>query len=172
MFRRFQINENAHTSQPSPGMKFSTDQFAQTLANFAIVTGIVFLALEVRQNNELLDTQARQNRSDGQRELNAAVYDGATGLALIIDKAESGFELRAQEQLQLERYLTAVIVHWEFWYQDFLDGVLDEDEVRLGEWKTQFHDIAPDAMSRVWEKVRNDSSPEFVEFMEANVVNP
>ena len=172
MFRQFPINENAQSSEPLSEMKFSTTQFAQTLANFAIVVGIVFLALEVRQNNELLDIQARQNRSDGQRELNAAVYDGATGLARIIDKAESGLELQADEERQLERYLTAVIVHWEFWYQDFLDGVLDEDEVRLRAWRTQFHDIAPGAMSRVWSTVRNDSSQEFVDFMEASVVNP
>ena len=41
---------------------FDYGQFVQTLANVGVIAGIVFLAYELRQNNALMEDEARFNR--------------------------------------------------------------------------------------------------------------
>ena len=71
----------------------------------------------------------------------------------------------------MERYLAAVLLDWEFWYEDFSDNILNEEEVRPGGWRTLFHEVLP-GMEATWEEVKPSSNPEFVTFMEENIVNP
>ncbi len=47
---------------------FDLGQFVQTLANVGVIAGIVFLAFELRQNNELMEAEARFNRVTVSRE--------------------------------------------------------------------------------------------------------
>jgi len=146
-------------------------QTVQILANVGVIAGIVFLGLEVQQNNDLLDSQARQNRLNGARELNAAIYDEETGLGRVIAKARSGAELTEDEAFRLDRYLVTVILSWEYWYQDFSDGIIDDEELRYRGWSGIFYDVLPERMVATWERLRPNSNPGFVEFMEENVVN-
>jgi len=39
--------------------KLSAGELTQTLANIGVIAGILFLAFELRQNNELLEQQSR-----------------------------------------------------------------------------------------------------------------
>jgi hypothetical protein len=41
---------------------FNLGKFVNTLANVAVIAGIVFLGFELRQNNELMEAEARFNR--------------------------------------------------------------------------------------------------------------
>ena len=41
---------------------FDLGKFVQTLANVGVIAGIVFLGFELRQNNELMEAEARFNR--------------------------------------------------------------------------------------------------------------
>jgi len=146
-------------------------QIVQVFANVGVIAGIIFLGMEVQQNNEFLDSQTRQNRANGARELNAAIYDEETGLSGVITKARSGAELTEDEAFRVDRYLITVILSWEYWYQDFADGIINEEELRYGGWSDLFYDVLPERMAATWERARPNSNPEFVEFMEENVVN-
>ncbi len=151
--------------------KLDLGQSISILANIGVIAGIVFLGMEVQQNNELLDSQARQNRANGARELNAAIYNAETGLGEAITKARNGEELTADEAFRVDRYLITVILSWEYWYQDFADGIINEEELRYGGWSAIFYDVLPERMAEIWERARANSNPVFVEFMEENVVN-
>ena len=146
-------------------------QGVQILANIGVIAGIIFLGLEVQQNNDFLDSQARQNRANGARELNAAIYNDETGLGQIIAKARLGEQLTDYEAFRLDRYLATVILSWEYWYQDFADGIIGAEELRYGGWDDLYYDVLPEKMTETWNRVKPDSHPEFVEFMEENVVN-
>ena len=152
-------------------MRIDLGRVAQVSANLGVIAGIIFLGLELRQNNDLLDSQARQNRANGARALSEAIYNDATGLGRLIDKAARGIELTPDEEFRLDHYLTTVIRDWEFWYQDFSDGILNEAELRSEGWRGQFHSVLPSRMTAIWERERLTSHQAFVEFMEANVVN-
>ena len=104
--------------------KIDVGQAVQVLANVGVIAGIIFLGLEVQQNNDFLDSQARQNRVNGARELNAAIYNDETGLGQILAKARRGEPLTDDEAFRLDRYLTTVILSWEYWYQDYADGII------------------------------------------------
>lgn len=127
--------------------------------------------MEVQQNNELLDSQTRQNRSSGARELNAAIYNAETGLSEVITKAKSGAELTEAEAFRVDRYLVTVILSWEYWYQNFSDGIINEEELRYGGWSDLYYGVLPERMAAIWARTRVASNPQFVEFMEENVVN-
>ena len=151
--------------------KIDAAQTVNIVANIGVIAGIIFLGFEVSQNNSLLESQARQNRANGARELNSAIYSEETGLARAIEKARAGEQLTTEEELRLDRYLTAVILDWEFWYEDFSDDILNEEDLRAGGWRRLFHEVLPQ-MAGVWEQARLNSNPEFVAFMEENIVNP
>jgi hypothetical protein len=48
--------------------KIDLGQVIQMLANIGVIAGIVFLAMELRQNNQLLIEQAQQGMVQNQRE--------------------------------------------------------------------------------------------------------
>ena len=151
--------------------KIDLGQAVQILANLGVIAGIVFLGLELQTNNELLDSQSRQARVNGARQLNAAIYNGETGLCDIVVKAKSGAQLTAEEAIRLDRYLSSVLLDWEFWYRDYADGVLNEQELRYRGWSRLYYDVLPPRVEEIWETMRAGSDPTFVEFMEENVVN-
>ena len=151
--------------------KLDLGQTTQILANIGVIAGIIFLGMELRTNNELLDSQSRQARANGARQLNAAIYNAETGLADVVIKAKSGGELTAEEAIRLDRYLSTLILDWEFWYRDYADGVLTEEELRFGGWSRLYYEVLPPRVAEIWEMMRAHSDPTFVDFMEANVVN-
>lgn len=145
-------------------------QSVEILANIGVIAGIVFLGLELQQNNELLDSQARQSRANGARELSSAIFNAETGLGDIIVKARGNVELTETEALRLDTYLRSVLSDWEFWYLDFADGTINEQELRYGDWGRQFNELYAPAIAEIWTAVRTTSDPAFVEFMEEEII--
>ena len=78
---------------------------------------------------------------------------------------------RVPEAIRLDRYLSTVLLDWEFWYRDYADGILNEDELRYGGWSRLYYDVLPARVAEIWETMRANSDPAFVEFMEENVAN-
>jgi hypothetical protein len=146
-------------------------QSVEILANIGVIAGIIFLGLELQQNNELLDSQARQSRANGARELGSAIFNAETGLGELVVKARSDVALTQTEALRLETFLRSVLLDWEFWYLDFADGTINEQELRFGDWGRQFNDVYSPEIAEIWEEARASSDPAFVQFMEEQVIN-
>jgi hypothetical protein len=91
-------------------------------ANIAVVGGIVFLAIEIRQNNELLRSESRQ----------ALVANDVTSLAAnfqnagVFAKLVSDRELSAEDQLRLSFMYAIDLRNREFEYFQYTNGLLDE----------------------------------------------
>ena len=92
------------------------------VANLAVVGGIVFLAIEIRQNNELLRSESRQ----------ALVMNDVTSLAAnfqnadVFSKLVSGGDMSAEDQLRLSFMYTIDLRNREFEYFQYTNGLLDE----------------------------------------------
>ena len=146
-------------------------QFVEIIANLGVIAGIVFLGLELQQNNELLDSQARQSRANGARELGSAIFNAETGLGELVVKSKNNEALTETEALRLESYLRTVLLDWEFWYLDFADGTINEQELRYGDWRRQFNDVYSPMIAEIWNRMRTSSDPLFVQFMEERVID-
>jgi hypothetical protein len=82
---------------------FDLGRFVKTLANVGVIAGIVFLGFELRQNNELMEAEARFNRVTVSTEAyNITSTNGE--LAEIMVKANNNESLTEVEQY---RYLSS-----------------------------------------------------------------
>ena len=93
------------------------------IANVAVIGGIVFLAIELRQNNELLRSESRQ----------ALVANDVTSLTANLDNADvfarfvSEANLSAEDQLRLSFMFALDLRNREFEYLQYINGILDEE---------------------------------------------
>jgi hypothetical protein len=93
------------------------------IANVAVIAGIVFLAIEIRQNNELLRSESRQ----------ALISNDINSLTVNIEHADifaklvSGVELSSEDQLRISFMFTIDLRNREFEYSQYSKGLLDED---------------------------------------------
>ena len=99
------------------------NEWLTLIANIAVVGGIVFLAIEINQNNELLRSESRQS----------LIANDVTSLAANLEHADifvklgNGQPLTADEQLRLSFMYTIDLRNREFEYFQYMNGLLDED---------------------------------------------
>jgi hypothetical protein len=139
------------------------------LANLGVIAGIVFLALQIRQGNELLQSEASiayvEMRSGGLRERG---QDREHLEAL--QKAWDGEELSNVELLSLDFWYWAMFVNWEWEYGQHEEGTLEIfDQPPELRWRpvVNYYPFLRDS----WTKHKGTLSPEFVQYMEEHVLN-
>ena len=156
--------------------KLDLGQTISILANIGVIAGIVFLAVELQQNNELLSAEARSTRL-GVRldEAQLPIHNPALVDALI--KHRHREELTEHEQLVLERYMETLLVIFQNTYTEGQRGFIDEDSIPIDSWRGLFSSETfsipgywPN-LSAYWEVSKFGFNPDFVQWMEENVVN-
>lgn len=142
-------------------------------ANIAAVAGIVFLGVEVRQNNELLDAAARYNhketRANWMKQLNSD-----SGIAEIIVKARAGEELTATEEFKLDYYYCQTFAGFEW---EFIESRADRFEIPINGYRSVFG-LLPETdiqkflgVTDAWEARKSGYLQKFVDFMDENILN-
>jgi len=92
------------------------------VANVAVVGGIIFLAIEIQQNNVLLRSESRQ----------ALLANDQNSLVMslenpdIFQKLVSQEKLSAEDQIRLSFIYLVDIRNREFEYAQYINGLLDE----------------------------------------------
>ena len=142
-------------------------QVISTVASVGVIAGIVFLAFELRQNNELLISQARSNLVSGRATYQEYIATNAGGIAEIIIKAGQS-ELSDTESLQLNVHWDLVINNWASMYQEVTSGPLDEADIPRGSWARAFR--SNPALRKAWEVRKDDHPAEFVRFIDGLVL--
>lgn len=138
------------------------NEWLTLIANVAVVGGIIFLAIEIRQNNELLRSESRQ----------ALVSNDVTSLTANLEnvdvfaKLASKEELSAEDQLRLSFMYTLDLRNREFEYFQYVNGLLDEET-----WLAYRHVIAVNHSSDLgrswWDEVgRGIVDPEFADLVD------
>lgn len=137
------------------------------IANVAVVGGIIFLAIEIQQNNVLLRSESRQ----------ALLTNDHTSLVTdlehldVIKKLAFQEELSTEEQLRLSFVFLIDLRNREFEYMQYVNGLLDE-----ATWQSYRNVILINHASgrgRVWwEKIgRTIVDPEFAKTVDALLVD-
>ena len=102
------------------------NEWLTLVANVAVVGGILFLAIELRQNNELLRSESRQ----------ALIANDVTSLTANLENTDvfaklvAGDSLSAEDQLRLSFMFALDLRNREFEYLQYVNGLLDEETWR------------------------------------------
>ncbi len=129
-------------------------------ANLGVILGIIFLALEVQQNNELI---ASQNRFNAQQLVNeyTSVIVTTPDLSELMFALDSGDQpLTGAETMRVSQYFRGLFKSMEW---SFLE--LPQEEIPLVAWQSQ----SSGRLHRMyWARLRETLNPDFVAYMEAN----
>jgi hypothetical protein len=138
------------------------------LANAGVIASIFFLAIQLRQNNELMDAERRFNRleiSTGSVTLLATTPSLAAAVAKFDDPtaAIDDLQLTPGDYTQVRAYYSRVIRNQEWTYSE-----LPKSELPVQEWKS----LARRRSWRVsWAAEKNARDEGFVEWMEGNILS-
>jgi len=137
------------------------------IANIGVIGGILLLAYELRQNNELMAAEARQIRTS--MVIDAWRFGAEHGdLAEIRGRARNGEEISDVEWRRVDNYVMSVYVLLDWTFQELSANSTEMNQVR----EVQSYNFANNPeYRRVWEARKNSFRPEFVQWMEENVAN-
>jgi hypothetical protein len=152
--------------------KIDLGQTLNTLANVGVIAGIIFLALELNQNNEFLELEAKATRMeillDGWERI---ASDPALVALMIKDRNEEA--LTQAEEMQLNAYWMGYFLRREWNYENLSS--------KSDQWRDSFLRIyqAYGSMRRAWEggsggsvsAGKDNFSPDFVAFIEGELAS-
>ena len=135
-------------------------QTIQILANVGVIAGILFLAVEIRQNNELLATQARYERADVRRSANLRYIENPELIRVTV-AAQNGKPLTEEDSYLLERAYRLTLDDYNFVYDEYRRGLLDERSLPGGGTLRR----SP-GMEALWNQQKSSYDPDFVQWVE------
>ena len=147
--------------------KFDVGQTINTVANVGVIAGIVFLAFEVDQNNALMESEARRNRSAYAEQANLTLAtDGELGSLLF--RNIQGESLSELEWWRVDRFWFAGLTNLETGFFDLTDEELEIQSIR---WR-RFYETNS-ILRETWANMSSILNPAFVSwFNEAVLVQP
>ena len=143
--------------------KIDLGQAISILANIGVIAGIGFLALELRQNNELMLAEARRSRSESSESAFRSIAENAE-LAEIFVKAGQGQELSGVEDQRFRAFWMALLVNLQSTFRDLRPAELDS---LLNRYRT--YQASYPQLNVVWSLNKMNLEPAFVELMDTNV---
>jgi len=136
----------------------------QILANVGVIAGILFLAVEIRQNNELLATQARYERADVRRSANLRYIENPELIRVTV-AAQNGAPLTEEDSYLLERAYRLTLDDYNFVYEEYRRGLLDERSLPGGGTFRR----SP-GMEALWNQQKESYDPEFAQWVEETLL--
>lgn len=151
-------------------MKIDLGQTINTLANVGVIAGIVFLGVEIQQNNALLGSQARTDRTvirlDSGNQLvgNPHLID-----AIVKDRASE--PLTPNEEYLLDEWYLATLIRFQYVFVENQEGLIEDIYMPVGGWIATMDGFP--GLRRAWERYSASQQfrTDFVQWMEENVVN-
>jgi len=136
---------------------------AEILSSVGVIASLVYLAIQLRQNNELMSAEARQSRTESSESAFRAMAENAD-LAEIFVKARQGQKLSAVEGQRFMAYWMALLVNLQATFRELRP---EELESVLNRYRT--YQAALPELNAVWSQARTNLVPAFVELMDTNV---
>ena len=136
------------------------------IANIGVVAGIVFVGIEINQNNRLLQLETSADTLENRRYIRRAVFED-TDIAEIWFKANNGAELSEVERFRVQSTIESVLLGMEWEYLQSLEGNLPPftaditREVLTSDLYQEFS----------WEQFRSRLTSEFLEYLDNKVLN-
>ena len=143
----------------------------ELLGAIGVIATLGYLAFQIRQNNTLLAAQARYSlkvlRSDTADSILAPHVLEAT------HKYAAGEDVTPAERSAALLAALKVLELWEWQHREYRTGTLQLEELPVEAWRLWYRGEAqvPVPVKELWENRKSALNPDFIEFMEQNVVN-
>jgi hypothetical protein len=148
--------------------KIDLGQAIQILANVGVIASIVFLALQLQQNNELLEGQARAEQLEA-RTAPARLFLNNVDIPSIGYKVSVGQSLSPEEDYVYRQFVIFSFIQWEWQYGEYRAGTLKRESIPTQGWRIAA--AGRPIWRDVWNTFGSDSArtPGFVKFVNENV---
>ena len=140
--------------------KLDLERPFQMLANVAVIVGIAFLGIEMRQNNELLDFQKSLSSLQVMLSVTAPNIENPD-MRRAMEQAMTGNDLSPSDTQMLRGGLSRVILTMQWQYKE-----VPQDRESIRRNLSAILDGLPLAQ-QLWIDLKDDLDPEFVTFFEA-----
>jgi len=152
-------------------MQLDLSQIVGVLANIGVIAGIVFLAVEVKQNNRLLAAQARYSLRQYRSDI-ADTIMSPHSLEATHSYATDENVTPAKKSAALMTALKALEL-WEWQHEEYVEGMLQRKSLPVDAWRIWFFGKgqSPVPFQEIWELRKDVLNPEFVRFFQENVID-
>lgn len=137
------------------------------LANLGVVAGLIFVAVEVRQNNQMAALQ-RQANTDAR--VNALIDMVISDPELIELMAKDTTEFTVIEAERLRLMGIRILTGFEDNYFDMLSGLVDEEQQVRMQGSIYRRPILNYGMPFAWESFKDRADSAFITWFEQNVI--
>ncbi len=137
-------------------------QTINTLANLGVIAGIVFLVVELQQNNEVLELQVQSENRARVNAMVELVVENPEYADLMV-KEES--ELTDSERNRLTFLGIRMILNFEELYRDFTLGRIEEEEA-IRRVRAIWERDADYGVRLAWPTTKARADPRFAEWLE------
>lgn len=141
------------------------------VANLGVIAGIIFLAIEVRQNTSTLEAQMRFNHSERATEMTEEIIRSPHFNDARF-KFAHGELLSPQEDGILRADAFRMFDSWQYIWGEVQRGIMPEDV--MTDWGSIFRSdevYDSNVYAHYWDSIGKRMRPEFRTWMEENVVN-
>ncbi|MEM7084508.1 MAG: hypothetical protein AAF465_17450 [Pseudomonadota bacterium] len=136
------------------------ENWAQLVANIGVIAGIIFLAFELQQNNELLDAEARRDRATFLQDTHRLLATDEKLAALVL-KSNQTSDLTELERFQVHEFWLSVLHNIDLARTEMHASELEPVVQRL---QTFFQ--TSEGLKSTWTSESHRFSPDFVAWME------
>jgi len=109
--------------------KISLNEWLAVATNLAVIIGIVFLAIEIRQNNQLLRAEAVSALLETRMVRNQEVFSNQS-IALLLAKNERNEQLTDDDLIRLQAGFSRTLMGWQRDFFLYEEGLLSESYIR------------------------------------------
>jgi hypothetical protein len=147
--------------------KIDLGQTLTILANIGVIAGIAFLAYELRQNNQMMQVQARALQNESATDF-ADVILSNVELAAAVSRVENGEALSETDKVLLRALALRVYRSWEWSWEEWQAGRLD-DPTEGWNAVTRNRAAFKYDLGSQWPDVNQTVSPDFRDWMDENI---
>ena len=153
--------------------KIDLGQTISILANFGVIGGIVLLAFELDQNNSLLRAQASYGLLLNRTEIRRDVVNAPGEVVDFWVRVRANAPLTAADELRLTSFVEGIFLNWQFEYGQYVDGNLSEGELPIEGFRAAYRGegfAGIKIFPEVWQSFQYQLRPDFVQWMQDNVI--
>ena len=147
--------------------KLDLGQSIGILANVGVIAGIAFLAVEIHQNNELLEEQARYGMLENQK---ASTYfiTQTPELARLVYGAPDINVLTEVDQYRRKEILSTLLFMWQWEFERGTSGRFSENQIPVEGYRAgwEWYDL-----DNVWNELKPQYSTEFASFIDDRIAH-
>lgn len=146
------------------------ENWVNVAASIGVILGIIFLALEISQNTEMMRSQARDSITDKQMMFSEWVTTEPEMAAAIVAADQGLDKLDPQHFVMYSYFMAGVWREWENSYYQYEQGLFDtaEFEPRMVRWQSQMQSMAARTL---WKSNREWYAPGFRSRVDAIVAD-